>query len=128
MFVGIGGQDRIGNGNAAVQLHFAHTACRFVGHNFKVIGITANYRTQCDERIELLALRHGLQYQGDFQRARYIGQRDVVFAHAALHQLRAACRQQALAHHFVETALHDTDAQAFAIQVLFDFLHFVSLH
>jgi hypothetical protein len=93
-----------------------------------MISITAYHRTQCNERIEFLALRHGLQHQRNLQCARHGSQGDIVLADAAEYQLLAASRQQPFAHDFIETALHDADAQALAVQVLFDLFHFVSLH
>src|SRR6185503_2412799 len=88
-----------------------------------VIGLAANDRAQCHQRVvtpsrKTSALEgHRLQRERDFERARDADHIDVGSVHAQLHQLPVACGEQ-LAHDFlVEAAPDHADVQALAVQL-----------
>ena len=60
----------------------SNTLSAFTGHVFKVWGSAANDRAQCNNRIDIAALSHGLADEWDFKGAWRSDNVELIFTYA----------------------------------------------
>ena len=109
-------ENGVGHGQRKVKRHARYACARFVGHQFEVIGFTANDATDGDQRVVSGTIGQPLQRHGHLQRAGHLHQSDVFGLDAQAHQLAQTGFGHGMGDVFVEARLHDADAQLLAIE------------
>ena len=123
LLVILGGEHRVGNGDGEIERHARNAGCTLVGHHLEVIGLASDHRSDGHQRVELVGLRKFLQGQRDFERTGDCAYEDVFRSDPEFEQFCKARLAKRYADSVVEPGLHDTDSQAFAVELRIEYFH-----